>query len=320
MLFNLPLSGVIVIGIILVLFLVAVIMLFSTCGQYRKLQKQIASGRAPRGGFADLMADDFARTYREYGINTNTPAIITNAIAGRLHGLLLKERFINNAVSMFVTLGLFGTFLGLAHSVSSLTELITMSGTEEWLNILNSVGGGLVSSLSGMGVAFYTSLVGVACAILFTFLKTIWNPQEQRERLSTMAELWLDHLIAPKLETDYATSDESKLMQLKAELQQHASAVEKSLNQCTSEMKRILGESTKSLGDMIEYSKEPIGAFYETVRVFNENVRDFSEFNYDLRGNIERMDVTFRDLASTVKEANRNLSKSVAGASGGEAK
>ena len=85
-------------------------------------------------------------------------------------------------------------------------------------------------------------------------------------------------------------------------------------------MSRILGESTKSLGDMIEYSKEPIGAFYETVRVFNENVRDFSQFNYDLRGNIERMDLTFRDFASTVKDANRSLGKTISGASGGETK
>ena len=50
----------------------------------------------------------------------------------------------NNAVSLFVTLGLFGTFLGLSLAVASLTELIGYSNTSEWLSVLDSVGGGLL--------------------------------------------------------------------------------------------------------------------------------------------------------------------------------
>jgi len=306
MLSNLPVSGVVVILATVMLFVLALVLLFRTYGRYRRLQAEIGGARpVDKNGFADTVRQEFARAYRAYGENTNTPAIINSAISAKLHGPLMAERFINNAVSLFVTLGLFGTFLGLSLSVSSLTDLLRLSGSEEWLGILNSVGGGLMSSLAGMGVAFYTSLVGVACAILFTVMRTIWNPQAQREALETCTELWLDHAVSPALETDYAKDDESRIAQLKDELRAHAASVEKSLSLCTESLARTLGETTRSLGDMIEYSKEPISAFYETVRCFNDNVRDFSQFNYELRGNIERMDVSFRDLSSSMRQAVR---------------
>ena len=59
-------------------------------------------------------------------------------VGSRLGGLLLCERYLNNAVSLFVTLGLFGTFLGLSMSVSSLTELISLSNTSEGLSLLDT--------------------------------------------------------------------------------------------------------------------------------------------------------------------------------------
>ena len=78
-------------------------------------------------------------------------------------------------------------------------------------------------------------------------------------------------------------------------------------------MKIILDGTTDSLGRAIEYSREPINAFYQTVNTFNSNVRDFSELSYDLRGSIERMDLCVRDLSRSLKDAGR-------AAQGGDAK
>lgn len=311
---NLAPAGAIVIAVILILFVLAVIMLIATYLRYRLLQRDMGAADGGRSAFSASLKEDFCLAYRRYGQGTNTPAIINNAVATRLGKTLFCERFMNNAVSLFVTLGLFGTFLGLALSVSSLTQLISLSSSEEWLSILDSVGGGLVSALSGMGVAFYTSLVGVACSIVFTLLRAAFNPQAQREQLETAAELWLDHVVAPQETTDVAFDDESRLLQLKDELRLHAAAVEQTLNNCTLQMEQVLNATTKSLGDMITYSKEPLSVFYNTVSTFNENVRDFSEFNYDLRGNIERMDVAFRDLGTTLNKTNRTMNERAHGA------
>lgn len=295
---SMPASGIIVIAAIAILFVLAVLLLFYTWGRYKGLAGMVKGGLDRDNGFLRFTVNDFAAAYKKYGQNVNTPAIISNAVSTKLSGLLLCERFLANAVSLFVTLGLFGTFLGLSHSVSSLTELISYSNTSEWLSVLDSVGGGLMSALSGMGVAFYTSLVGVACSIVLTLLRSIFSPQAERETLEARLELWLDHTVAPTLPTERA-KDESEMVQQMVHAMDSASKT----------MERALQNATGDLKTAIDSSRAPITAFNKTVDSFNGGVRDFSEFNYNLRGTVERLDVTVRDLVSGLREVSRILEK-----------
>lgn len=295
---SMPASGIIVIAAIAILFVLAVLLLFYTWGRYKGLAGMVRGGLDRDNGFLRFTVNDFADAYKKYGQNVNTPAIISNAVSTKLSGLLLCERFLANAVSLFVTLGLFGTFLGLSHSVSSLTELISYSNTSEWLSVLDSVGGGLMSALSGMGVAFYTSLVGVACSIVLTLLRSIFSPQAERETLEARLELWLDHTVAPTLPTERA-KDESEMVQQMVHAMDSASKT----------MERALQNATGDLKTAIDSSRAPITAFNKTVDSFNGGVRDFSEFNYNLRGTVERLDVTVRDLVSGLREVSRILEK-----------
>ena len=295
---SMPASGIIVIDAIAILFVLAVLLLFYTWGRYKGLAGMVKGGLDRDNGFLRFTVNDFADAYKKYGQDVNTPAIISIAVSTKLSGLLLCERFLANAVSLFVTLGLFGTFLGLSHSVSSLTELISYSNTSEWLSVLDSVGGGLMSALSGMGVAFYTSLVGVACSIVLTLLRSIFSPQAERETLEARLELWLDHTVAPTLPTERA-KDESEMVQQMVHAMDSASKT----------MERALQNATGDLKTAIDSSRAPITAFNKTVDSFNGGVRDFSEFNYNLRGTVERLDVTVRDLVSGLREVSRILEK-----------
>lgn len=295
---SMPASGIIVIAAIAILFVLAVLLLFYTWGRYKGLAGMVKGGLDRNNGFLRFAVNDFADAYKKYGQNVNTPAIISNAVSTKLSGLLLCERFLANAVSLFVTLGLFGTFLGLSHSVSSLTELISYSNTSEWLSVLDSVGGGLMSALSGMGVAFYTSLVGVACSVVLTLLRSIFSPQAERETLEARLELWLDHTVAPTLPTERA-KDESEMVQQMVHAMDSASKT----------MESALQNATGDLKTAIDSSRAPITAFNKTVDSFNGGVRDFSEFNYNLRGTVERLDVTVRDLVSGLREVSRILEK-----------
>ena len=295
---SMPASGIIVIAAIAILFVLAVLLLFYTWGRYKGLAGMVKGGLDRDNGFLRFTVNDFADAYKKYGQDVNTPAIISNAVSTKLSGLLLCERFLANAVSLFVTLGLFGTFLGLSHSVSSLTELISYSNTSEWLSVLDSVGGGLMSALSGMGVAFYTSLVGVACSIVLTLLRSIFSPQAERETLEARLELWLDHTVAPTLPTERA-KDESEMVQQMVRAMDGASKT----------MERALQNATGDLKTAIDSSRAPIVAFNKTVDSFNGGVRDFSEFNYNLRGTVERLDVTVRDLVSGLREVSHSLEK-----------
>ena len=303
---NMPAAGFVVIVIIAALSVLALILLVHTFLRYKWMIGK-TGGSEEAKGFRAALLKSYIEAYKRYGQDVNTPAIITDTIAKRLSGLLFCERFLNNAVSLFVTLGLFGTFLGLSMSVSSLTQLIGYSNTGEWLSVLDSVGGGLLSALSGMGVAFYTSLFGAGCSIILTILRTVLSPQAERERLETRLELWLDTEIAPTLSTE-AIQDESRLLK----------SLIDTLNASVGEMKNTLNTAAEgyvaatrtaavSLSKTIENSREVVQSFDKTVGTFNEGVHDFAEVDYNLRGSVERMDLAVRDLANALREINRRM-------------
>ena len=286
---TLPPAGFVVIIVIAALFILAVALLVTVCGRYRRLSG--ASRAADESGFHSALLKAYSAAYAKYGQDVNTPAIISETVSSRLSGLLLCERFLNNAVSLFVTLGLFGTFLGLSLSVASLTKLIGLSNTDQWLNVLDSVGGGLMSALSGMGVAFYTSLVGAGCSILLTILRTILNPQAEREKLETRLELWLDTEVAPGLAADSATDD--------------AGLVKRMINAlggASEEFQAALRSASDALTRTASQNRAAMEQFDATVGKFNAGVHDFSEVDYNLRGSVERMDLAVRDLAAALRE------------------
>ena len=302
-----PASGIIVITIIAFLFVLAVILLFYVRLRYRILEGK-ASGTNPESrGFRAALLTEYTAAYKQYGYNVNTPAIIADVVSSRLGGLLLGERFLNNAVSLFVTLGLFGTFLGLSMSVTSLTELIGYTNTSEWLSVLDSVGGGLMSALSGMGVAFYTSLAGAGCSILLTILRTILSPQAARERLETRLELWLDNEIAPTLTTDAATDDADLVRRMIDALNKTTGELRSALHSAAETYAVSTQTSAAAFGKAIQEQKEHLQHFDGALDKFNDGVHDFSEVDYNLRGSVERMDLAVRDLATALREINRRM-------------
>ena len=304
---DMPASGVIVIAVITVLFILAVILLFYVRIRYRYLEGKASGSNPEARGFRSAVLSEYTAAYKQYGQDVNTPAIISDVIGSRLSGLLLCERFLNNAVSLFVTLGLFGTFLGLSMSVTSLTELISVSNSGEWLNVLDSVGGGLLSALSGMGVAFYTSLFGAGCSILLTLLRTILSPQAARERLETRLELWLDTEIAPTLISDVAKDDAELVKRMIDALNASVSEIRTAMRASAESYTVNMQAATAGYVKAINEQKDHLRHFDSSLEKFNAGVHDFSEVDYNLRGSVERMDLAVRDLASTLREINRRI-------------
>ena len=300
-------AGIVVIFTILILFILAVILLFYTYTRYRALASKLADGDKISGSFMKYCYSQFSSSYERYGSDTNTPAIISDAVSTKLSGLQLCERFLNNAVSLFVTLGLFGTFLGLSLSVGSLTELIGYSDTSEWLSALDSLGSGLLSALSGMGVAFYTSLVGVACAIILTILRAIFSPAAARELMETRCELWLDEAVAPELKTRAANSDVELVHQMID-----------ALNDTSDAMSDALQASTAALQNSVAALQNTLTGFDKSVEGFNNGVHDFKEINYNLSGTVERFDLVIRDITRASRYAQSKAAASAEKEKGAE--
>ncbi len=302
---TLPATGVVVIAVITVLFVLAVVLLVYVRIRYRYLEGKAHGNDMATRGFRSTVLKEYTVAYKQYGQDVNTPAIISDVIGERLSGLLFCERFLNNAVSLFVTLGLFGTFLGLSMSVTSLTELIGMSNTTEWLSVLDSVGGGLMSALSGMGVAFYTSLFGAGCSILLTILRTILSPQAARERLETRLELWLDTEIAPTLITEASKDDADLINRLIATLNDSVEGIRNTLRTSAESYQLSTQVAANAYAKAINEQKEHLKHFDDSLEKFNSGVHDFSEVDYNLRGSVERMDLAVRDLSSALREISR---------------
>ena len=305
---RMPTGGFVVIIVILCLFVLAVGLLFYAFARYRALEAKTGRRDDEARGFRGALLRSFVAAYKKYGQDVNTPAIISDTIATRLRGLLLCERFLNNAVSLFVTLGLFGTFLGLSMSVSSLTELLSYSNSSEWLNVMDSVGGGLLSALSGMGVAFYTSLVGAGASILLTILRTIFSPAAERGRLETRLELWLDTEVAPTLATEAVQDERHAIKLLTDTLAESVEEIKNTLESASAAYASATRAASSSLAKSVETTREGLASFDKTVGVFNSGVHDFTEVDYNLRGSVERMDLVVRDLSSALREINRRLS------------
>ena len=290
---SLPKAGFVVIVVIALLFVLAVALLVFVSSRYRSLS---SLRRTNENEFRSTLLREYTAAFQKYGRDVNTPAIISNVIGERLSWLLLCERFLNNAVSLFVTLGLFGTFLGLSLSVSSLTKLISLSNTDQWLNVLDSVGGGLMSALGGMGVAFYTSLVGAGCSILLTILRTIINPQTEREKLETRMELWLDTEVAPGLAAENAEDDVGLVRQMI-----------NALNAASDGVRTAMTDASDALVKTAALHRTVMEDYDKTVEKFNSGVHDFSEVDYNLRGSVERLDLAVRDLSGALREIDRRL-------------
>lgn len=289
---NMPAASIIVIAVILALFALAVVMLLAVCAAYRRQARFAAIGDSVSSRLMHQALDNYTEAYEAFGQDVNTPAIIAGAVNNRMGAALFCERFLNNAVSLFVTLGLFGTFLGLSMSVSSLTELISFSNGSEWLGVLDSVGGGLMSALSGMGVAFYTSLVGVACSIILTLLRAIFSPDTLRSAMENEMELWLDHKVAPRLSTNRCKDDSELVNKMIVGLNAAADSMDRTLKTTTAALQGTLNN------------------FNGSVDTFNKGIRDFAEVDYDLRGTVERMDVALRGLSADLRRTGTEQERS----------
>ncbi|MCL3881383.1 biopolymer transporter ExbB [Marivita sp. GX14005] len=166
-------------GFILFVFGIGVLACFWQVAQLIKSVRWIeAFARQGDGGFrtqAPLLLAPLATLLRTRGrrmqINTASTRSILDSVATRIDEAREITRYI---VSLLIFLGLLGTFYGLATTVPALVDTIRglapeegESGTEVFARLMD----GLDSQLSGMGVAFASSLLGLAGSLVVGLLE-----------------------------------------------------------------------------------------------------------------------------------------------------
>jgi len=286
-------SGYVIIGVIATLLLTSIVLTIVIRTRYGQLDRELR--RHPGGGvrFDSSVLNriaqdaDAARASNPYDVNSQ--AIIERAFDTDLRGLLVGERFIKATTGLLIILGLVGTFYGLTLSIGRLVSLVTGDGSGN-AEITESLMTALAQALSGMAVAFSASLFGIVAAIIMTLVGVFASVTDRRVALMVQIETFLDNeLAAPPRAAAGAIGSGRGPAAMSAATSQ--------------ELERLLG----GFGDSVAQLQQSVAQFEAALASFSATTRDFREFNYHLKDNVQRMSLSFGDLSETLKEHSRAL-------------
>jgi methyl-accepting chemotaxis protein len=255
--------------------------------------------------FSNNLLSQIVTDYQQsYSVKSevNTQAIIENNFSAYYQGALFGERFLKHSVSLMIILGLMGTFFGLTLSVDKLSDL--MGGD------LEDIIGNLTYSVQGMTVAFNTSLFGIGCSVLLTLMKIIYSIEQKRIEVYVMIEDYLDNEVGRNLSKNQTDKYEVLVNAMENTLNRFGTHITKTFD---STVNVATNQMLKTSQDVILASNklyESINSFDNSITTFVNNTRDFSEFNHQLRTNIERMSLTFDDFTEDLKKMNHDSDQS----------
>lgn len=283
-------------------------------GKYFKIQKDLDDRVQRRNeqynsNILNSIIEDYKSAAKGNYNEVNTQAIIEKSFNQELRSLNIGERFVKHSVSLMIVLGLLGTFLGLTLAVGDLVELLDSTASNDILENFQPIVDGLLSAVSGMAVAFITSLIGIACSVILTLLNIIFDVEEARETLMVHIEEYLDNTVALVLSKDKETEYTMMNKILRNTFVEFGEKIEKTLQQTV----ETFGEKLSHVVMDVELSSKTLDStvdrFDNSLKNFADNIRDFSEFNFNLRNNIERMDVSFVKVAEAISNTSKTIEK-----------
>lgn len=242
--------------------------------------------------------DDFNVALNNNVDEINTVAIIEKNMSAHMKAVLIGERFLRKAVSMMIILGLLGTFYGLILSIQELVQML--SDTQQIVGV-ETITDGLINSITGMSVAFITSMFGIGTSILTNILNIMFGLLDAKESLITHLEEYLDNnLMLSK--NGLGPINEQGQTALSLSFDKFNETLTASLRSVADDITHKLGEAT---GDMVltaESVKSSVVRFDHSLNQFSENIRDFTEFNHHLRTNIQRLSVGFDNFTDEMEK------------------
>jgi hypothetical protein len=133
----------------------------------------------------------------------NTTAIIEGVynqekfnFLGLKFGCEAVDSFSRVLPNLLLAFGLLGTFLGITINLSNLSQTITQVDLTDIRSLVEE----LNQPLQGMGIAFITSLIAVACSSLLTVINLTWNTSLVRTNVIHSLEDYLDNIYLPQLQ------------------------------------------------------------------------------------------------------------------------
>lgn len=289
-------SGYIIIAAIIACLLAGVLLTVSLSARYVGLALDLSKNAGPHPAFESkvlnrIVAGAEAAARRQSGA-INTQAIIDDAFQVELRSWLIGERFIRTSTGLTIILGLVGTFYGLTLAIGKLVALVS-GDISDATEITEAITQGLTRALSGMSVAFSTSLFGIVAAIVLTLLGVFANVADRRTAVMAQIEAFVDNVL---------------LAARRSEAQEPtAGAAADSFHVAAGASTVALERLVDGFGRSVAQLQGAVAQFETALANFSSTTRDFREFNLHLKDNVQRMSLSFGDLSETLKDHVRAL-------------
>lgn len=305
--------AIIIIAAILLILAVAVVQSLVLRKKYFKMLRDLQNDKNKESAIFEnevlnSIIDDYKLAAKAKVDQINTQAIIEKNFNSSLRSLYLREKFIKRAVSLMIVLGLLGTFYGLTLSIGELVKTLASSGGVDVVDSMDSVIEGLISSVKGMSVAFITSLFGIASSIFLTVISIFFGVEDVRESVMVEIEEYLDNILAQDIGRRGESPEDLVKNELVESLDQFNLKLEGSMKEITDVLSLRFASATSGIEQFSESLLKSVDKFDNSLNVFAENTRDFSEFNHHLKTNIQRMNISFNDFTEELRETTKQAS------------
>lgn len=175
-------------GFILFVFMIGVVICFAQVFSLIRSVQWIEAFVSQRYGndltFPPQLLVPLANLLQQQGARSQLGASSTRSILDSVAQRIDEQRELTRYVSnMLIFLGLLGTFYGLATTVPALVSTIqslTPQGDENALDIFARLQSGLEGQLDGMGIAFASSLLGLAGSLVVGLLEVFAGRGQNR--------------------------------------------------------------------------------------------------------------------------------------------
>ncbi|MCT7994984.1 hypothetical protein [Laspinema olomoucense] len=240
----------------------------------------------------------------------NTGALIDQVYSKYLLKNEQIDYFCRFLPNLFLSLGLLGTFLGITMNLAELSQTINDFGVGSIDALVQQV----QRPLQGMGVAFISSLVAVACSALLTVVNLLRNTTLAKYQLISALEDYIDNIYGPalnrrspldkavdRLETLFSTFVNQFSVSVKEAV---SSSLGESVEQITEGNRQANHLATQVYNRLMESSSSMMSGatmFRESAQLFEK-----SQFANKLASSTDNLANTQRDLGRSASVLNQS--------------
>ena len=206
---------------------------------------------------------------------------LLDSLASRLDESRDLSRYL---VGLLIFLGLLGTFWGLLDTVSSISEAINALdvSSAQSATVFEGLKEGLKGPLNGMGLAFSSSLFGLAGSLILGFLDL--KASQAQNRFYTNLEDWLSTI------TDIAAGDGSRQSSAPQYLRLDVQSLQRSLDKLGLVMENTKpGKSKTGDTESLEQLAEAVASLVQQMREEQKMVREWARSQQAQQNEIQRL-------------------------------